>query len=428
MGHLQSPSGTRVSVVVALPDPRARGTIAGQLRQLGHEVRTEPDPTGALLALADRPADAVVAPLDAPRFGGATLARLLRGRYGADAPLLVVVGVASADAEALRRAQASADACLLDPTPEQVCAELRALLERRAAGPPRTGPSLLLDLDLAPPCSFSDFDLEAVLGHGNHGVVYGGRRRADGAEVALKLLGRQVSEQRELLGRFLREVQTLAEVRSPHVVRVLGAGCARGRWFLAMERVRGRPASALAGKVDPRTALRIGRGVCAALLALDAHGLVHRDVKPANVVVDAAGRATLVDFGLAKRSDDRGHTSRNVMVGSPPYLAAETITSGVQDIGSDLYALGVTLWELLVGKRPFDARTPIELLELIAEGSPAPDARQFRRQVPASVAWLLGRLLEPDPARRLRDPREALTEITRVARLLGSEVDLPALV
>ncbi len=116
------------------------------------------------------------------------------------------------------------------------------------------------------------------------------------------------------------------------------------------------------------------------------------------------------------------------MVGTAPYLAAETITSGTQDIGSDLYALGVTLWELLVGKRPFDARTPIELLELIASGSPAPDARQFRRQVPASVAWLLGRLLEPDAARRLREPGEALDEITRVAKLLGSEVDLPALV
>ena len=313
MDHSVSPHAdplAGLTVVVALEDSVVRGTLAGRLRQLGCEVRTELDPTGALLALADRPARVVISPLVAPRFAGATLGRLLRGRYGAEAPLLVVVGDAFAREEAVQRAQASADACLLDPTPDQLCAELRALLQRRAASPPAPAPSLLLDIDLAPPSQFGDYDLDSVLGNGNYGVVYGARRFTDGADVALKLLGRHVSEQREHLGRFLREVQMLAEIRSPHVARVLSAGCERGRWYLAMERVRGRPASALAGQVDARTALRIGRGVCAALVALDAHGLVHRDVKPANVVVDVTARGTLVDFWLAKRSDDRGFTSR----------------------------------------------------------------------------------------------------------------------
>jgi len=408
-------------VAIALVDPAARDRLGAALERRGHAVHTFEETADLLPALMARPVDVVVAPLDGPRLAGPTLCHVLRQRFGATAPLVVLVGPEGADEARVERAVEAADDCVLDPSPELLANKVGVLLHRRAAEGARPA-SQPIAPDPRVPCRLGAYDLLSVLGRGCHGTVYEGRRVEDGRPVALKLLSREVSESAELAGRFLREVRALAEVSSPHVVQVHEAGCERGRFFVAMERVHGRPATALIeeGPVDPGVVLEIARGVCAALVALHARGLVHRDVKPGNILVDAAGKATLIDLGLAKHREDRSVTGEQFVLGTLAYMAPEVAQGRAADIGSDLYGLGVTLWELLTGSRPHDAPTPTRLLQLVASGRRAPDVRDVRPDVPGPVAWFVARLLHPSPARRLRDPAGARAAAGIIARAVGA--------
>jgi serine/threonine protein kinase len=241
------------------------------------------------------------------------------------------------------------------------------------------------------------------LGEGAAGIVY---RATDGTtEVALKVLrAMDVESQR----RFEREARLARACDSPHVVRILDVGDD----YIVMPLYRGSLASRLArdGALTPRETARLAAELARGLDALHAQGVLHRDVKPSNVLHDDAGTAVLTDFGLARGVDSTQLTREGQVLGSLHYLAPELIEGAPASPASDVYALGCLLYECITGSPPFAGRSEAELgYAHLAE--PPPDPRDRRPELPAEIGLALFTALE-------KDPRSRPTTATALARML----------
>jgi serine/threonine-protein kinase len=242
------------------------------------------------------------------------------------------------------------------------------------------------------------------LGHGAHGAVFLAERTTDGGLVALKLTTLPIDDE-AARGAFLRQADSVQRLSHPDIVALFGAGLEGEFGWLAMEPVPGcdlgrytRPARLLPEAVVLAIAERIAR----ALAHAHRQGFVHRDLKPANVLVHLpADIVKLADLGLARPATAES-TRTGVMAGTPAYMAPEQLAGSLPDARSDLYALGVTLFQLLTGRLPHDAPTLGELLRRAAS-EPAPDLRTLRPELPASLAALLASLLERQHRARAAD-------------------------
>ncbi len=213
------------------------------------------------------------------------------------------------------------------------------------------------------------YRLERALGQGASGQVFLARG-AGGQQVALKVLRPEAARDEEFLTRFLREARAAERVRHPNVVGVVDAGCDEGTglYYLALEHVAGGSLETLlarVGALEERRALEIALGVARALEAAEQAGVVHRDVKPDNILLSSEGVPKLADLGLAKQLDATTQiTETGVVVGTPVYIAPEQARDLPLDSRSDLYALGLVLWEMLTGEVPFadEKASPMEII------------------------------------------------------------------
>ena len=263
------------------------------------------------------------------------------------------------------------------------------------------------------------FEVERLLGHGGMGDVWLARDRESGEEVALKLLragGLSASAAR----RLEREAEALSRLEHQNIVRVRRAGQAGGVAFLAMELVEGEGLD----EGIRRGPLRIGsvvrwiRDVADALGAAHAAGVLHRDVKPANIRITPEGRAVLIDFGLTGAFEASSLSRTGRFLGSPHYASPEQLLGDRGEVGpaSDVYALGVTLFEALCGRLPFDAPTTPALFRRILTHDP-PDLRRLRPEVTADLAAVVGRAMEKRPRDRYRDAAEFRDDLDAVLEL-----------
>ncbi len=264
------------------------------------------------------------------------------------------------------------------------------------------------------PARIGDFEIIEELGRGGMGRVFAARQIGLGRIVALKaiLVGRSTAD---LELRFLREAQTVARLRHPHIVMVHDSGRAHGYVYFSMDyieggdlarRLRERP-------IAPREGAELLRKVAAALAYTHAEGVLHRDLKPSNILLEA-GEPRLADFGLAAQLEVGGDlTAATGVLGTPHYLAPEALRHGsaALSVASDVYALGVILFELLTGRTPFSGASPAELPALVDNTEP-PAPHLLAPAVPRELETICLKCLERDPARRYASAA-ALTEDLR---------------
>lgn len=256
--------------------------------------------------------------------------------------------------------------------------------------------------ELQPGERLGPFLLESVLGEGAMGVVFRAVRDPGGQRVALKVLKRQLSEDATYVRRFVHEGRAASEVQSSHLVPIIGAGEADGRTYLAVAYIDG-PSLAdrikAEGHLPLDDTIRITADVAAGLDALHRAGLVHRDVKPANILLDRGGRALLTDFGLAKGPAYTVLTRPGQIMGTLDYLAPELIKGEPATPASDIYALGCAVYVCLAGRAPFADRSVYQVPAAIVQDEPS-DPVSDRDDAPDGLGWAALRALAKDPAER----------------------------
>ncbi|WP_255595002.1 tetratricopeptide repeat protein [Lysobacter sp. BMK333-48F3] len=277
-----------------------------------------------------------------------------------------------------------------------------------------TATGLYSHADLAPGSVLAGrFRIEALLGVGGMGVVYRATDQALGVPVALKLLRPEWMHKPEAFERFSQELLLARQVSSPHVVRIHDLAQHEGRWLISMDYVDGESLDRRLdrdGAFAVDEALAIVRQLAAGLAAAHAKGVIHRDVKPANVLLDRQGGAYLSDFGVARSLAGSGRTQTGAVIGTPDYLSPEQARGEPVDARSDLYALGLMLYEMLAGQLPFAGGTVTEVLAQRMLRTPPPLSER-RAEVPAWVARLVDKLLRPSPAHRFQDAAAVIAAI-----------------
>jgi serine/threonine protein kinase len=250
----------------------------------------------------------------------------------------------------------------------------------------------------ADPCVGSDFlgyRIEAVAGRGGMDVVYRAYYPRLKRTVALKLLAPDLAEDERFRSRFLRESELAASLEHPNVVPIHEAGAEDGQLYLAMRLVEGTDLQrvlAREGALEPRRALALCAQVAAALDAAHERSLVHRDVKPSNVLVDAHGHVYLADFGLIRRLTERDDPSRGRTVGSVDYVAPEQIRGGEPSSAADVYSLGCLLFHCLTGEAPYRRASDFAVLFAHLEEAP-PEATARNPALPRAIDAVLARAL-----------------------------------
>jgi serine/threonine protein kinase len=262
---------------------------------------------------------------------------------------------------------------------------------------------------------FGPYEISEVIGRGGMGVVLKGFDAELNRYVALKVLAPQWAASGAARRRFAREAQAAAAVVHEHVVAIHSVNSAGGLPYLVMRFVPGDSLERRIrreGPLEVREILRIGMQTAAGLAAAHAQGLVHRDVKPANILLERdVQRVLITDFGLARAVDDASLTQSGVVAGTPQYMAPEQAQGQPIDHRADLFSLGGVIYAMCTGHSPFRAEMTLAVLRRICESKPRP-IREINPEIPDWLAEIVDRLLEKDPQDRFQSAEE-------VADLLG---------
>ncbi|HEV2890118.1 MAG TPA: Stk1 family PASTA domain-containing Ser/Thr kinase [Frankiaceae bacterium] len=267
------------------------------------------------------------------------------------------------------------------------------------------------------------YRLDTRIARGGMATVYGGFDLRLDRQVAVKVMHASLADDEAFVERFRREAKSAARLSHPSVVAIYDQGEDAGRVYLVMEHVTGTTLRALLrehGRLSPAQALDIADGVLLALSAAHEAGLVHRDVKPENVLVTPNGTVKVADFGLARAIEATNHTvADGTLLGTVAYLAPEQVATGAADPRADLYALGVVLFEMLTGRVPYDGGTPLAVAYRHVNED-VPDAAEVEPSVPRVAANVVRAATRRDVDERYADAAAMLSAVRRARSALGS--------
>jgi serine/threonine protein kinase len=257
------------------------------------------------------------------------------------------------------------------------------------------------------------YEVEELVGHGGMSSVYRARDSLLERHVALKILHEQYNADEDFVERFKREARSVAQLQHPNIVTVIDRGEEDGRQFIVFEYIDGENLKERAvrkGRLPIREALVIAVEVARGLAFAHQNGIIHRDVKPQNVLLNGDGQAKVTDFGIARTLDTDGMTQTGTVLGTSNYIAPEQASGQRVDAHSDVYALGAVLYELLAGDVPFPGESFVAVaMKHLHE--PPPNLLDVRQEVPVRVAAAVDRALEKDPGQRFASMADFAAEL-----------------
>ena len=278
-------------------------------------------------------------------------------------------------------------------------------------------------VSFAPGQAFGDrYTIVEEIGAGGMGQVYKALDRKLGKPVALKLIRPHVAARAGAPARFRRELALAREVTHPNVCRVHDLGDINGVLYISMEYVEGQTLDRLVhsvGHLSPRQAITLGRQICAGLEAVHERSIVHRDLKPGNIMIGRNGQPLVMDFGMAYQHGDQRLTDAGVVLGTMAYLSPEQARGQATDPRSDVYAVGLMLYEMLTGRRPpgDGIALPLALRE---SGERCPPPSRFAPEIPAALDAVVMRCLEREPVRRYASARDVEQALGQAGTALSS--------
>jgi serine/threonine protein kinase len=257
------------------------------------------------------------------------------------------------------------------------------------------------------------YEIIEELGQGGMGKVYRVEDNKIKAEIALKLIRPDISVDKKTIERFGNELKTTRMISQRHVCRMFDIGEDKGTYFITMEYVPGEDLKSLirmSKRLEVGTAISIARQVCDGLAEAQRFGVVHRDLKPSNIMIDKDENARIMDFGIARSLQAKGITGTGVIIGTPEYMSPEQAETMAMDQRSDIYSLGVILYEMVTGSVPFEGDTALSIVMKHRTEEPK-DPRKVNPLVPESFGRLILKCLEKKPERRYDSVQEIAREL-----------------
>src|SRR6516165_2946352 len=274
------------------------------------------------------------------------------------------------------------------------------------------------------------YELTHLIARGGMAQVYRAVDRQLDRPVALKVLFPELSVDKTFVERFRREAQAAASLSHPNIVPVFDWGEDDGAYFIVMEYIDGRSLSAVLRdpqKLDPRQVAMIGAGVAAALGFAHRHGVVHRDVKPGNVLITPEGEVKVTDFGIARAvNTEESLTQTGAVMGTAAYFSPEQAEGKGVDARSDIYSLGVVLYEMAVGRPPFSGDSPVAVASKHVRDQPALP-REVNPRVPVALEAVIMKAMAKDPSARYGSAEELRADLLRFAEGRPVEAGDPGL-
>ncbi len=269
------------------------------------------------------------------------------------------------------------------------------------------------------------YDIVAELGRGGMGVVYKGYEPALNRYVAIKVLADSLAHDESVKERFLREARSMAALNDPHIIQIYFIGEDAGQTFFVMEFVEGESLGSLLkreGKLAPEQAARVIFQTAQGLATAHDKGVIHRDIKPGNLMIGARGQVKIADFGIALVTQDfsKKLTSTGEFVGTPGYLSPEVCLGKPVDQRSDIFSLGIVLFEMLTGRMPFTDESPLGLMLEVVKAE-IPDVRQLNQQVDPELSRILAKMIAKEPADRYQSCQELAADLQRHPALASGQ-------
>jgi serine/threonine-protein kinase len=261
------------------------------------------------------------------------------------------------------------------------------------------------------------YDIVAELGRGGMGVVYKGYETSLNRYVAIKVLAESLAHDESVKERFLREARSMAALNDPHIIQIYFIGDDAGQTYFVMEFVDGESLGSLLKrevKLKPEQAAKIVYQTAQGLATAHDKGVIHRDIKPGNLMISARGSVKIADFGIALKTQDfsKKLTSTGEFVGTPGYLSPEVCLGKPVDQRSDIFSLGIVLFECLAGRMPFTDESPLGLMLEVVKAD-IPDVRQLNSEVDPELSRILGRMIAKDPADRYQSCQELEADLAK---------------
>jgi len=262
----------------------------------------------------------------------------------------------------------------------------------------------------------SRYEIIEELGKGGMGKVYRVEDKKIKEDVALKLIKPEIASDKKTIERFSNELKMARKIRHKNVCAMYDLGEEKGTHYITMEYVPGEDLKSFirrAGTLSAGKTLFIAKQVCEGLVEAHRLGVVHRDLKPQNIMIDKEGNARIMDFGIARSVGGKGITGAGVMIGTPEYMSPEQAEVKEVDQRSDIYSLGVILYEMVTGRVPFEGETPLGIAMKHKSETPK-DPRELNAQIPEALSRLILRCMEKDKEKRYQSAGEARSELINI--------------